>query len=298
MSSLQRVQLQLASVDKPDAVLPLASKLVELSSDWDYIWSYDPAPLGHLTALTALHLAEEVLEQGQEEPPQVNPLVNLPSLHHLYLRLVSHDTHSRGWLLRGLSSVSSLRSLVLSNCYVGRAEAVCAVRELTQLTSLWLDQLPHGEYAGDRGVAFASISEAVQQLTGLQQLALDYDLLVAPGSLLLAHLQQLTQLLVLLEDATAEVAELEWPELVEEVGRPLQGQEHLLLQRLVLVGYGIPPEEQGSSWEVEVELSPLPGVRVFLSDTDLPYLRALVRPQRQMRPCPHLAGVWEVVAQG
>lgn len=190
---------------------------------------------------------------------------------------------------------------MLSNCYVGCAEPVCAVSELRQLTSLWLKQLPHAEYPGDRDAVFASIPPAVQQLTGLQQLALDYDLLLGSGPLL-THLQQLTQLLVLLGDVEPpeDVQECGWRQLVQEVALLLtQGQGTPQLQRLVLVnvGHWLAEEDDSCHEDIEVAWPALPGVRLTLAVGSAEYRRAMVRPQSQLRPCPHLAGVCEVVSQ-
>jgi hypothetical protein len=321
MPTLQRVQLCMEREDYAGStntadVLPFASKpqLVELCSCWEEPLLVPLAVVQQLTALTALHIEEPELEEGQV-PPAVNPLVNLPSLHHLYLSLASHDRDTRGWLLRGLSSVSSLRCLQLSNCHVSCVERLCAVSELRQLTTLWLKQLPKAEAPGDRDAVFASMSHAVQQLTGLQQLALDYDLLLA-SSPLLTHLQQLTQLLVLMNDVELpkDVQECTgcpglhtcgWRRLVQEVAPLLtQGQGSPRLQRLVLVDATcwMAEEERTCQSDYEVAWPTLPGVRVTLAGVSRRssaeyWRRAVLRPQPQLRPCPHLAGVCEVVSQ-
>jgi hypothetical protein len=79
-----------------------------------------------------------VSEQGL---PGVNPLVNLPSLRFLFLYIPHLGAHGEGWLLHGLSGVSSLRSLLLDNDSVQQAEQVSVLSQVTQLTCLWLTRL-------------------------------------------------------------------------------------------------------------------------------------------------------------
>jgi hypothetical protein len=234
MTRLQHLRLSQEGHDY-DPLLPLASKLRELSATPSAVFFKLPsAVVCQLTALTALYLEEPVLEQEeddeQQQQQQGNPLLSLPFLRHLSLSFPWGAGQSQGWMLRGLSNISSLRSLMLSSEDVVGAELVGVVGQVTQVTCLWTTKLFW--YTKDRTdpVLCASVSCALHQLTGLQQLALDVDWLMADNTVL-ANLQQLTLLLV----SAATSVGVGTPTPVQQLVQPLQGRCSPKLQRVVLL---------------------------------------------------------------
>jgi hypothetical protein len=163
-----------------------------------------------------------------------------------------------------------------------------AVAELTQLTGLWLNV---GAGRGHQEYVQHSITHVLHQLTNLQLLFIGHSWLV-PDSMMLADLQQLTVLIVSVETPSVVDA----PPPVEVLVRPLQGCNNPRLQEVALIHYGIVAANGGASGEMEVVPSPLPGVTVRLCVSESPYQHALMRP-RQLRLCPHLPCVYEVVSQ-
>jgi hypothetical protein len=290
MACLQHLRLCLEEVEDPNEfdnpqhvdLVPLAGKLEELSSHRHRFPDWIPvAALCQLTRLTSLYLQEPKLV-GEQQPPAVNPLVNLTSLRFLFLYIPRVEATGGGWLLHGLSGVSSLRSLILDNDNVDHTEQLTVLSEMTQLTCLWLTRLMYNE--PDRAGMVVSMSQIVQQLTALQHLAMDYDLVMACGAQF-SNLQQLTQLRVSLQG---------WPNAqspILDVVRALHGvvQSSPMLHDIVLLrsyhplGQLVPP--------------PLSGVRVTVQgwEQDRCDELALLRP-RQLHPLPHLAGVWEVAS--
>jgi hypothetical protein len=114
---------------------------------------------------------------------------------------------------------------------------------------------------------------------------MDYDLVVACGTQL-SNLQQLTQLRVSLQGVGAVHTSTSQHALVGPLQRAVQCSP--MLQHVVLL-------ECGCFKGGEVVPSPLPGLRVTIQGggQDRRDELAVLRP-RQLRPLPHLAGVWEV----
>jgi hypothetical protein len=269
MTRLQ--QLELWHLYGQDLV-PLASKLVGV---WESTDEISPATLSQLTGLTALHMRAPITEQ----PPEVNPLLSLTSLRHLYIEELEV---ANSWLLEGLSSLASLRSLELVGGYP--PQVLDLVGQVTQLTSLNILLFVDGSCFD------AKSSWVLQQLTGLQHLQVDQAWLEA-CSRVWGSLQQLTQLVVWQHEHMGD------PLLTpEQLLAPLQGRgaslQHVVYLCWLPDGDGVSCEQPAQ----EVVPCPLPGVRLTLMCGSMPLSYAVVRP-RPVRRCPHLPGVWEVISR-
>lgn len=272
MGCLQQLELSLVVLWGMDLV-PLAGKLVGLE-----VGDIPAATLRRLRGLTSLSCAALEAPAGPQERPQVNPLLDLTSLR--MLRVMDADNRDSSWLLEGLFRLSSLRGL----CLLGspQEEVLALVGKVTQLTELEL--LTYGASHPS-----PSSRSSLLQLTGLQRLVMKQEWLLACGTELSA-LSLLTQLVVLCQGAADP----------EQLLSPLSG---LLpaLQQVVCVYAGGPAADLSKATEsaqpaTEVALSPLPGVRVTLTDCAAPCVcPSIVRPQRT-HACPHLPRVWEVLA--
>jgi hypothetical protein len=274
MGSLQQVQLCGHSLSRwPNPghldLVPLASKLVGL---WDCDDMVPARMLTQLSRLTALGFRLNSWK-GRWDPPPADAVQSLASLQHMYLEHADLSPASK-WLLNGLPGLTSLRSLVLWQ------NSIMPMVGATQLTELdlwddWYDD-PNIDY-GDPEVFLAPL----QQLTGLQTLRINQTLL-EPCSKRLGVLTQLTRLMV-----WRCGKELSSSELLA----PLTGQS----DSLKLVLYYCWEEQPVHAWEY---VSPSRGwVRVTADNSQgIPFLNPLL-PQRSMRPCPHLAGVLEVMEE-
>jgi hypothetical protein len=209
----------------------------------------------------------------------VNPLLGLTSLR--VLRLMDMTGGSQCWLLEGLSSLSSLRRLRYAG--VDGEAVLTLVKTITQLTSLELFSISYEQPS-------PSSRSSLLQLTGLQRLLVNQAWVPACHRELGA-LSQLTELLVVCPGAAEGV----------DPGRllaPLTGQLPALQQ--VVCVYDCPPSDfftvpRAQQPALEVVPSPLAGVRVMLGEWRGPLSQAILRPRRTCA-CPHLRGVWEVVA--
>jgi hypothetical protein len=273
MSRLQEVELWQGGPVRTDPAL-LASKLVGLCCPHVYLPAATVRQLVNLTALT--WRAPDGPDPAQAEAvPEVNLLLSLTSLR----RLILVGSNSR--VLEGLSSLSSLRSLEYRGD-VGQ-EVLELVGQVTQLTSLQLSStdVAHGLQGAK--------SQMVQQLTGLQHLTIDQTWVVACGRELVA-LEQLTQLVVMQSEGTPL---LKPAALVVPLSSRPASLQHVVYRTMDPCR----ADDYPCDSRVEVVPSPLPGVRVTCAYCCKPLEQSLVR-QCQLRPCPHLPGVMEVVSRG
>jgi hypothetical protein len=276
MSSLQQLVLFRSTPFAVDLV-PLASKLVGLYG-WDL--GEGATTLTQLVKLTSLTCtAPTTPGQAQEGVvPVANPLLSLTSLRHIG---IVHVEEENSTMLQGLSSLASLLSLDMEG-NLGAKVVDPKVGQVTQLTSLQMVT---------RGIQLdTSKSQMVQQLTLLQRLAIDQVWLETCGGKL-GVLQQLTQLVVhqnhlaLLQTPAALVA------LLSPQPASLQHVVYVTRDPCTHDGHGLP-----STSRVEVEPSPLPGVRMTFAYRCHPLDQYNMWPGL-LCPCLHLPGVMEVLPQ-
>jgi hypothetical protein len=272
LTALRELELNepMLGMEAAAMLAPYASQLVRLQEVFE-------APAGFLQQLTCLTALSLHVKRAPEGPEAVNPLTALASLHSLQLDLGYYGE----WIMEGLTRISSLRCLALQGIFVG-AEAVELPGQVTQLTQLAMSDAVHDSV--DAQV------ESLQQLTGLVQLKINQHSFGACGGLLGA-LQHLKVLFV-----TVYVGEGASLPPVEELVAPLQSQPPSLQHLVFECGRAKPfwsPEVL--QLPQEVVPSPVPGVRVTVCWGTVP--RYVAHALGPMRPCPHLAGVWELVPE-
>jgi hypothetical protein len=265
MSRLQQLRLWEPSLYGVDLV-PLASKLACL---WIPHHVDPPTMLQQLTGLTALAIKPLEAQFGQEEQPQANPLLSLTSLRHLHIFNGTWHDNIVCWMLDGISSIGSLRTLFVRGTLC--EQALQLVGEVTQLTEL-----------GFLGGQLSATSQAsLLKLSGLQRLTVDHTWVTAVNKEL-STLQHLTELVVRHSPDRLD------PLLLAPLSGLLPALQHVELRW------------SGGNWGqhqlLAKEMVPLPGVRTTFTHWKELRCQPTLHP-RHTRPCPHLPGVQEVLPQ-
>jgi hypothetical protein len=278
----------------------LATKLTEYAERFgSHVWGptlYDQGVLANCVHLTRLVLGGD-LPEGMP-----NVLAALTGLRELRLWF-DHSEGATAGVVEQVARMAQLRSLQLEGWGGGPKVLGPSLQQCTQLTALVL------LVYGSKGSSHGSWVPALQQLTELRRLTAYEDVVMDAQGTWLAPLTQLTRLCVKLSVLAAQPeqgergripfvkeipAEQRMPgyhAAAQRVIAHIQQWTAALQQVLFCVPRGISPASiVPMCWQLPASGAGRPNVTAWLEE------RNASAPgwARPLRPCPHLAGVWEL----